>query len=81
MSVLHSFFIKNIFYDEMDLRSFYFHVMEYSFIVYALQEFRIFFPEINHPTYLSLTEIFSIGCVLTKWLAYGNMATWPRLGQ
>ena len=26
MGVLHSFFIKNIFYDKMDLRLFYFHV-------------------------------------------------------
>ena len=25
MGVLHSFFIKNIFYDKMDLRLFYFH--------------------------------------------------------
>ena len=26
MSVLHSFSVKNIFYDKMDLRLFYFHV-------------------------------------------------------
>ena len=29
MGVLNSFFIKNIFYDKMDLRLFYFRVMIY----------------------------------------------------
>ena len=30
MGVLHSFSIKNIFYDKMDLRVFYFDVANYS---------------------------------------------------
>ena len=30
MGILHSFSIKNIFYDKMDLRLFYFHVTKYS---------------------------------------------------
>ena len=30
MGVLHSFSIKNIFYDKMDLRLFYFHVTIYQ---------------------------------------------------
>ena len=30
MGVLHSFFIKNIFYDKMNVRLFYFHVVKYS---------------------------------------------------
>ena len=30
MGVLHSFSIKNIFYNKMDLRFFYFHVTKYS---------------------------------------------------
>ena len=30
MGVLHSFSIKNIFYDKMDLRLFYFHVAKHA---------------------------------------------------
>ena len=38
MGVLHSFSIKNIFYDKMDLRLFYFHVkicMSYYLSMYV----------------------------------------------
>ena len=30
MGILHSFSLKNIFYDKMDLRLFYFHVTIYG---------------------------------------------------
>ena len=37
MGVLHSFFIKNIFYDKMDLRLFYFDVAMFFRIVTPLE--------------------------------------------
>ena len=36
MGVLHSFSIKNIFYDKMEVRLFYFHVMKYNIYQFQL---------------------------------------------
>ena len=41
MGVLHSFSIKNIFYDKMDLRLFYFHVRTYQFYQFYINFLRL----------------------------------------
>ena len=44
MGILHSFYIKNIFYDKMDLRLLYFHVTKYpsQSMLYKNSEYSFF---------------------------------------
>ena len=54
MGVLHSFFIKNIFYDEMDLRLFYFRAT----ICYRAEILLVWSVDQLKNEYLSLQMVF-----------------------
>ena len=60
VGVLHSFSIKNIFYDKMDLRLFYFHVM-----IYGLGDTRrvVFDPPVTTET---KNGPYRIGLIVTR---------------
>ena len=57
MGVLHSFSIKNIFYDKMDLRLFYFHVTTYKkSLQINTQDFSLSLVQLSKATF---TDVFN----------------------